>query len=115
MKILRSVSLVASCALIVGLIGSAEGAPRTCFGLNATIAGGRAADRLSGTPGPDVIASGGGPDKINGRGGDDVICSGGGHDVVRGGNGSAASTQARDSTASAAGTAQIACAVEGQE
>jgi subtilisin-like proprotein convertase family protein len=58
-----------------------------CAGRVATIVGTSGNDRLTGTPGADVIISRGGNDWISGRGGRDTICAGSGFDFVHGGRG----------------------------
>lgn len=58
-----------------------------CNGLNPTLVGTQAADRLVGTARADVILGLGGDDQIEGRGGDDVICGGTGADMLQGGAG----------------------------
>ena len=59
-----------------------------CVGEEPTIVGDESAEKLSGTPGDDVIAAGGGHDVVRGGGGDDVICGGGGRDDLLGQSGS---------------------------
>jgi RTX calcium-binding nonapeptide repeat (4 copies) len=58
-----------------------------CGGKPATVIGTNAADKLSGTPGADVIAAGGGNDKASGLAGHDLICGGSGKDTLNGGAG----------------------------
>jgi hypothetical protein len=64
---------------------SKASASAACFGKPATILGTRGADRLRGTPGPDVIVAFGGDDVISSGAGADLVCAGGGDDVVSGG------------------------------
>jgi hypothetical protein len=52
-----------------------------------TIRGGVRADRLLGTPGPDVICGFAGNDRILARGGNDVVLGGDGNDTIVGGDG----------------------------
>jgi Ca2+-binding RTX toxin-like protein len=70
----------------IAVASTAQAAPH-CHGRKATIAGGRGANHLHGTAGPDVIAGGGGNDRIDGRRGFDLICGGVGGDVILGGAG----------------------------
>lgn len=58
-----------------------------CNGLNPTLVGTQAADRLVGTARADVILGLGGDDQIEGRGGDDVVCGGAGADTLKGAGG----------------------------
>jgi Ca2+-binding RTX toxin-like protein len=61
--------------------------PAECAGRHPTVVGSAADDKLSGTPGADVIVSGGGDDRIDGKGGADLVCAGSGDDRLRGGAG----------------------------
>jgi RTX calcium-binding nonapeptide repeat (4 copies) len=70
-----------------GPIPGPGGAPVTCGGINATIAGTNGNDVRTGTLGRDVIAGLGGNDTLSGVAGNDVICGGGGKDLLRGGKG----------------------------
>jgi hypothetical protein len=70
-----------------GPITGPGGAPVTCKGLNATIAGTGGNDVRTGTPGRDVIAGLGGSDTLSGIAGNDVICGGAGKDLLKGGKG----------------------------
>ncbi len=65
----------------------AGAAGRYLHGQAATVVGGAGAEKLTGTPGDDVIAGFAGRDRIRGLGGDDVICGGRGGDRVLGGAG----------------------------
>ena len=67
-------------------VGPVTVAPR-CRGFAATIVGGAASERLSGTPGDDVIAAGGGRDRVAAGAGNDVVCGGAGRDRLAGGPG----------------------------
>ncbi|MBM7517248.1 calcium-binding protein [Nocardioides nitrophenolicus] len=71
----------------IGITAGAEAAKPRCGGLKATIVGTNKADRITGTPGRDVIVGRGGNDRIDGKGGRDVICGGGGNDRIRSGPG----------------------------
>jgi DNA-binding beta-propeller fold protein YncE len=57
----------------------------TCGGKRATVVGTKGADRLTGTPKPDVIAALGGNDRVAALGGGDVVCGGAGRDTLLGG------------------------------
>jgi hemolysin type calcium-binding protein len=83
---LGRVAVVIAGAAAIAMAGTAQAAPH-CHGRKATIAGGRGANHLHGTAGPDVIAGGGGNDRIDGRRGFDLICGGSGADVILGGPG----------------------------
>jgi len=61
--------------------------PPKCKGKFATIYGTDAAERLTGTAGPDVIVAGGGKDVLKGLKGKDVLCGGKGKDKLKGGPG----------------------------
>jgi DNA-binding beta-propeller fold protein YncE len=58
-----------------------------CGGKRATVVGTAGADRLTGTPKPDVIAALGGNDRVAALGGGDVVCGGAGRDTLLGGRG----------------------------
>jgi Ca2+-binding RTX toxin-like protein len=70
-----------------GPITGPGGAPVTCQGVNATIAGTAGNDVRIATPGKDVIAGLGGNDKLSGLAGTDLICGGKGKDTLNGGKG----------------------------
>jgi Ca2+-binding RTX toxin-like protein len=72
--------------LVCLLADTSEARPR-CHGHKADIVGGHGANRLHGTPRPDVIVGGAGPDRIDGARGFDLICAGPGADTVLGENG----------------------------
>lgn len=55
-----------------------------CGGMDATMVGTGASEKITGSSGRDVIVALGGNDTVNGRGGNDVICGGGGKDALRG-------------------------------
>jgi DNA-binding beta-propeller fold protein YncE len=65
----------------------ASGARPLCGGKRATVVGTAGADRLTGTPKPDVIAALGGNDRVAALGGGDVVCGGAGRDTLLGGRG----------------------------
>lgn len=58
-----------------------------CDGVNATIVGTDAKEKLRGTAGPDVFAAKAGADTVIGLGGDDLLCGEIGKDVLKGGAG----------------------------
>jgi RTX calcium-binding nonapeptide repeat (4 copies) len=70
-----------------GPIPGPGGAPITCKGLNATIAGTNGSDVRTGSLGRDVIAGLGGNDTLSGIAANDVICGGAGKDLLKGGKG----------------------------
>lgn len=81
-------ALAVSLAAIVTLGASARAAAvPMCHGIDATIVGTSAADRIVGTPGEDVIVARGGADQIQGLAGGDLICAGRGADQVEGNSG----------------------------
>jgi hemolysin type calcium-binding protein/WD40 repeat protein len=55
-----------------------------CFGHDVTIAGTNGPDKITGTPGPDVIHGYRGKDEIDGLAGDDILCGGRGKDKILG-------------------------------
>jgi sugar lactone lactonase YvrE len=61
--------------------------PQHCAGLIPTVVGTTGADRLAGSPFPDVISTLGGKDTVKGGKGNDVICGGPGRDTLIGGKG----------------------------
>ncbi len=83
--------LLMTTVLAVAVAGPVHAAPasaaRTCFGREATIVGTDRLERITGTPGDDVIVSLKGADTVDGGGGDDRICTGRGADRVSGGPG----------------------------
>ncbi len=69
-------------------VPSAHAAPTpTCQGVEATIVGTPAPDRMVATPGPDVIVALDGDDVVIAGAGDDLVCGGEGADLLRGGPG----------------------------
>lgn len=85
----RRLALIATLAFApaVALVPASHAAVPTCNGLEATIVGTDAQDKLVGTDGADVVVLGGGSDLFDGWGGDDVICGGDGNDRIRAGGG----------------------------
>ncbi|MDP9068005.1 MAG: hypothetical protein M3N53_06630 [Actinomycetota bacterium] len=84
---IRTATLGATALLMSLPAASPAQAAPTCFGREPTIIGNDSRNRLTGTPGADVIMGEGGDDVIFGRGGDDLICGGGGNDEMLGGRG----------------------------
>lgn len=85
-----SIPVAASALIAVAAaypLNSADAGVATCHDGTATIVGTESGDKLTGTPGRDVIAAGKGSDRINGRRGNDLICAGRGADLLRGGPG----------------------------
>jgi Ca2+-binding RTX toxin-like protein len=83
----RAISTALLAAVLFALLaGSSEAKPR-CHGHKATVVGGRGANHLRGTAGPDVIVGGAGGDRIDGHGGFDLICGRSGADTILGGPG----------------------------
>jgi Ca2+-binding RTX toxin-like protein len=82
-----AISTALLAALLLALLaGSSEAKPR-CHGHKANIVGGRGANHLRGTPGPDVIVGGAGRDRIDSARGFDLVCGGSGADAILGGAG----------------------------
>ena len=87
--------LVFIAALVLGVVSplsvapstAAAGPTPTCGGIKATLVGTAKGNRLTGTPGRDVILGGDGNDTIRGLGGNDIICGGDGADTIVGGPG----------------------------
>lgn len=84
--------LVAACVaptvLTLAALDPATAAPTPkCHGLKATIVGTAKADRITGTPGDDVIVALGGNDVVDGGDGLDVVCGDGGNDSIHSGPG----------------------------